>query len=99
MRTDEVLIRPVVTEKANRLSERRNQYTFIVALEADRLQIRRAVEDFYDVHVERVNTMRYQGKVRSRYTKRGLQVGRTNAYKKAVVTLREGEVIDFYSNI
>ena len=76
-----------------------NRYGFIVAKDANKLQIKNAVEEFYDVKVAEVNTMRYAGKRKQRYTKSGISVGRTSAYKKAVVTLAEGEVIDFYSNI
>ena len=67
--------------------------------EANKLQIKQAVEELYDVKVTEVNTMRYAGKHKQRYTKSGVTVGRTSSYKKAVVTLAEGEVIDFYSNI
>ena len=94
-----ILIRPVVSEKMTKQAERLSQYAFIVAENANRIQIARAVEDFYGVRVESVNTMRYEGKRRSRITKRGVFVGRTNSYKKAVVELRKGDVIDFFSNI
>ena len=76
-----------------------NRYGFVVAKDANKLQIRQAVEELYDVKVADVNTMRYAGKRKQRYTKSGVSVGNTGSYKKAVVTLAEGEVIDFYSNI
>jgi len=76
-----------------------NRYGFVVAKDANKLQIKQAVEEFYDVKVAEVNTMRYAGKRKQRYTKSGVSVGQTSSYKKAVVTLAEGEVIDFYSNI
>ena len=76
-----------------------NRYGFVVAKEANKLQIRQAVEELYDVKVAEVNTMRYAGKRKQRFTKSGVSVGKTSSYKKAVVTLAEGEVIDFYSNI
>jgi len=76
-----------------------NRYGFIVDKNANKLQIREAVEDLYGVKVSEVNTMRYAGKRKQRYTKSGVSVGKTASYKKAVVTLAEGEVIDFYSNI
>ena len=76
-----------------------NRYGFVVAKDANKLQIKQAVEELYDVKVAEVNTMRYAGKRKQRYTKSGISVGRTSTYKKAVVTLAEGEVIDFYSNI
>lgn len=98
-RYSRILIRPVITEKANRLMERYDRYTFIVHQDANRIEIAHAVEEFYGVKVLSVNTMRYQGKVKSRYTKSGLLTGRTNSYKKAVVTLKPGDKIDYYSNI
>lgn len=95
----DVLIRPVVTEKMERLTGRYNQYAFIVDRKANKLQIKKAVEDLYGVTVTSVNTMRYAGKTKTRYTRTGFIVGRTNHYKKAIITLKEGETIDFYSNI
>lgn len=76
-----------------------NRYGFIVDRRANKIEIKNAVEKFYDVKVLDVNTMNYAGKVKSRYTKAGFLTGRTNAYKKAIVTLAEGNTIDFYSNI
>ena len=94
-----VLIKPIVTEKMTAQGEDFNRYGFVVAKEANKLQIKMAVEELYDVKVADVNTMRYAGKRKQRHTKSGVSVGHTSAYKKAVVTLAEGEVIDFYSNI
>jgi large subunit ribosomal protein L23 len=76
-----------------------NRYGFLVAKNANKLQIRKAVEELYGVTVNSVNTMRYGGKIKTRNTKSGLLVGKTAATKKAVVTLAEGNKIDFYSNI
>ena len=76
-----------------------NRYGFVVDKAANKLQIRLAVEELYGVKVAEVNTMRYAGKRKQRFTKSGVSVGKTSSYKKAVVTLAEGEVIDFYSNI
>jgi ribosomal protein L23 len=95
----DILVRPLITEAMTRLTERLNQYGFIVAKEANKLQIAKAVEQYYNVTVVRVNTMRYQGKRKTRMTKAGYLVGRTAAFKKAIVTLKPGETIDFYSNI
>jgi large subunit ribosomal protein L23 len=95
----EILIRPIVTEKMNAVSEKFNRYGFMVDKKANKYQIKKAVEDIYGVKVVSVNTMVYAGKVKSRFTKSGVITGRLNAYKKAVVTLSEGENIDFYSNI
>jgi len=95
----DILIKPVITEKMTKLGETYNRYGFIVDKRADKLQIKNAVEKMFEVSVETVNTMRYAGKSRTRYTKTGVQKGKTNSYKKAIVTLKKGEVIDFYSNI
>ena len=95
----QILIKPLVTEKLNEQSEKLNSFGFVVNKNANKLQIKQAVEEMYNVTVERVNTMNYAGKVKTRYTKSGVQVGKTAAYKKAIVTLAEGEKIDFYSNI
>ena len=94
-----ILIRPIVTEKMERLSEKLNQYGFVVEKSANKLQIKKAIEELYGVTVDSINTVRYGGKLKTRYTKSGYLVGRTNSYKKAIVTLKEGEKIDFYSNI
>lgn len=94
-----VLLKPVITEKMTGMAEKLNRYGFLVDKNANKIQIRHAVEKMYGVTVEDVNTMRYAGKVKSRNTKRGFITGRTNAYKKAVVTLAKGETIDFYSSI
>lgn len=95
----EILKRPVITEKMTMLGEKRNQYAFRVDKRANKIQIRKAIEQMYGVSVAAVNTMRYAGKTKSRYTKAGFVEGRTDSFKKAVVTLKDGEVIDFYSNI
>ncbi len=95
----DILIRPIVTEKMERLTSKVNQYGFIVDKKANKLQIKRAIEDLYGVTVDSVNTIRYAGKLKSRYTKAGFLSGRTNSFKKALVTLKNGEKIDFYSNI
>jgi large subunit ribosomal protein L23 len=95
----EILVKPLVTEKMTVQSERFNRYGFVVAKKASKPEIKKAVETLYGVKVEEVNTMVYGGKVKSRYTKGGIITGKTAAYKKAIVTLAEGDSIDFYSNI
>jgi len=95
----EILVKPLVTEKMTEQSERFNRYGFVVDRRASKPQIKKAVESLYNVTVEDVNTMVYGGKMKSRYTKGGIITGKTAAYKKAIVTLAEGESIDFYSNI
>ena len=94
------IIKPLVTEKMSAITEKQNNvFGFVVRPEANKLQIKEEVEKRYNVNVKSVSTIRYAGKTKSRYTKRGLVKGRTNAFKKAIVTLSEGETIDFYSNI
>lgn len=94
------IIKPLVTEKMTKLTEKRsNCYGFIVRPEANKIQIKEEVEKQYNVTVESVNTMNYAGKRVSRYTRSGVVKGQKNAYKKAIVLLKEGETIDFYSNI
>jgi len=95
----EVLIKPVITEKMTAFAETMNRYGFIVDKNANKLQIKEAVQKMYGVAVEKVNTQRYAGKYKSRMTKSGQITGRTASYKKAIVTLAQGESIDFYSNI
>jgi large subunit ribosomal protein L23 len=95
----EILLKPIVTEKMTSQGETFNRYGFLVARKANKLQIKKAVEDLYGVTVESVNTINYAGKSKTRYTKSGIMKGRSAATKKAVVTLAKGETIDFYSNI
>ena len=94
-----VIIRPVITEKMTLLGDKLNRYSFVVAKRANKLEIKKAIEAFYDVKVDAVNTLNFQGKTKSRYTKAGYISGRKAATKKAIVTLAKGETIDFYSNI
>ena len=94
-----VLIKPIVTEKMTAITDRFNRFGFIVRPEANKLVIKKEIEALYNVTVVDVNTMNYSGKNKSRYTKAGVVKGRTNAVKKAIVTLKEGDTIDFYSNI
>ncbi len=94
-----VILKPVITEKMTGKGESLNQFGFIVDKRANKIQIKTEVEDLYNVQVLSVNTMNYSGKRKVRNTKSGMISGRTNAYKKAVVTLADGETIDFFSNI
>jgi large subunit ribosomal protein L23 len=94
-----VIIKPVITEKMTELGDKLNRYAFVVAKKANKLEIKKAVEEFYEVKVEAVNTLNLQGKTKSRYTKAGYIAGRKASTKKAIVTLAKGETIDFYSNI
>ena len=95
----DILLKPIVTEKMTEQGEDLNRYGFVVDKRANKLQIKKAVEEMYGVSVDAVNTMRYLGKKKSRFTKSGVIEGRVKSFKKAVVTLVEGEKIDFYSNI
>ncbi|HUS85642.1 MAG TPA: 50S ribosomal protein L23 [Bacteroidales bacterium] len=94
-----ILLKPIVTEKMTDQGEKRNRFGFIVAMKANKIEIKKAVEELYGVTVESVNTMVYGGKKKTRHTKSGIQSGKTASYKKAVVTIAEGDTIDFYSNI
>jgi large subunit ribosomal protein L23 len=94
-----IILKPVITEKMTAKGESLNQYGFIVDKKANKVQIKKEVEDLYSVQVVSVNTMNYSGKSKSRFTKSGVITGKTKAYKKAVVTLADGETIDFFSNI
>lgn len=93
------IVKPLVTEKVTNLTDKLNVYCFVVRPEANKVQIRREVESLYGVSVVSVNTIRYAGKRKSRYTRAGLLRGKTSAFKKAYVTLKKGDTIDFYSNI
>lgn len=93
-----VLVKPLVTEKVSSMNEK-GKYGFVVKKGANKVEIKKEVEKMYGVKVESVNTMIYQGKRKTRYTKSRIVEGRTDAYKKAVVTVAEGEVIDFYAGI
>ncbi|MCF0172281.1 MAG: 50S ribosomal protein L23 [Bacteroidales bacterium] len=94
-----ILIKPVVTEKMTIQGEKLNRYGFIVARDANKIEIKNAVEQTYGVSVVDVNTVNYHGKKKSRFTKAGILTGRANHYKKAYVTLASEDKIDFYSNI
>ena len=99
MKSSDVLIKPVLSEKVNKLSEKYNRYTFIVNRKANKLEIKKAVEEFYGITVETVNTINVPSKVKQRNTKAGLLTGRKPAKKKAIVTVAEGDTIDLYGNL
>jgi len=94
-----VLIKPIITEKMTADSELYNRYGFVVDTGANKLQIKEAVEATYGVSVSKVRTMNYGPKRKTRFTKTGIQRGKTNVYKKAIVDVAEGDSIDFYSNL
>jgi large subunit ribosomal protein L23 len=95
----EILIKPIITEKMTAQAETLNRYGFVVDRRANKLEIKAAIEAMYAVKVDSVNTQQYVGKVKTRNTTRGVAVGRVNRNKKAVVTLKKGESIDFYASI
>jgi large subunit ribosomal protein L23 len=95
----EILIRPLVTEKMTAITEKQGKYGFIVDRGANKIEIKKAVETAYGVTVEKVNTIRYDGKRKFRYTTKGIIEGRSQGYKKAIVKLQAGETIDFYANV
>lgn len=94
-----ILIKPIITEKMTAQAEKLNRYGFVVAKEANKIEIKSAIEKMYGVKVDSVNTQQYVGKVKTRNTTRGVAIGRVNRSKKAIVTLKQGEVIDFYASI
>ena len=94
-----IIKKPIITEKMTSQSEKYNRYAFVVDRKVNKIEIKKAVAEMYDVTVESVRTMICIGKKRVRGTKSGMIVGKTSTYKKAIVTLAEGESIDFYSNI
>lgn len=93
-----IIIKPIISEKATYLTDLRGQYSFLVDTKANKIQIKQAVEEAYGVKVAGVRTMIYAPKVSEKYTKKGLQVGKTNKMKKAIVELQAGEVIDIFAN-
>ena len=94
-----ILIKPIITEKATADSELNNRYTFLVDVKANKVEIKKAVESYYDVNVSKVRTLNSGPERKTKYTKTGIQHGKTNALKKAIVQLIEGDVIDFYNNL
>ncbi len=95
----EIMIEPIVTEKATVLTDKLNRYTFRVSPDANKFQIQDLVEKLYGVKVVAVNTMNVRSKNKARYTKSGLLRGKTAAWKKAVITVADGQTIDYYSNL
>ncbi|AFL96679.1 50S ribosomal protein L23 [Ornithobacterium rhinotracheale] len=94
-----IILKPVITEKATNDSELNNRYAFLVNTKSNKIEIKKAVQELYNVEVVSVKTMIYAPKIKSRYTKSGLQVGATNKLKKAIVEVAEGQEIDLYGNI
>ena len=99
MKLSEILIKPILTEKANGQQEKLRRYAFKVDRRANKLEIKKAIQEFYGVNVVDVNTAGVPGKNKTRYTKAGFIKGQKPAYKKAMVTVAEGDNIDLYANI
>tara|TARA_B100001093_G_C26093986_1_gene703957 strand:- start:38 stop:328 length:291 start_codon:yes stop_codon:yes gene_type:complete len=95
----DILIKPIITEKATAASELHNCYSFLVNIKANKVEIKKAVEKVYGVSVEKVRTLNYGPERKTKYTKTGIQTGKTNAIKKALVQVAEGDAIDFYNNL
>ena len=93
------ILKPVITEKMTQQGDKFNRYGFVVNKDANKVQIKTAVEKLYGVTVDSVNTQNYVGKVKTRNTTQGVAIGRTNKHKRAIVTLKKGETIDFYASI
>lgn len=94
-----ILLKPVITEKATADSELKNRFTFLVDTNANKVQIKNAVESTYGVSVDKVRTMRYGAERKTRFTKTGLQKGKSATTKKAIVQVAEGDTIDFYNKL
>lgn len=94
-----ILIKPIITEKATKEAEENNRFTFVVNPKANKIEIKNAVENAYGVSITSVRTMNVRPDRRIRHTKTGIQAGKTNAYKKAIVQVAEGDTIDFYANV
>ncbi len=94
-----IIIKPVITEKMTAQGDKYSRYGFVVNNDANKVQIKTAVEKLYSVTVDSVNTQNYIGKIKTRNTTKGIAIGRTNKHKRAIVTLKKGETIDFYASI
>lgn len=94
-----VLIRPLITEKMTIITEEENKYGFVVDYNANKIEIAKAIKEKFDVDVVAVNTVRHKGKARTQFTKRGRFTGRTPRYKKAIVTIKEGQTIDLFGEV
>jgi len=99
MKLSDVLIKPILSEKANAQQDKLHRYAFRVSKRANKLEIKKAVEEFYGVNVLDVNTSTSPGKNKTRYTKAGFISGQKSSFKKALVTLAEGDTIDLYANV
>ncbi|SHE53483.1 LSU ribosomal protein L23P [Psychroflexus salarius] len=94
-----VILKPLITEKSTDQSEVQNTFTFLVDVKANKVQIKNEIESTYNVSVDKVRTLRVLPKYKTRYTKTGIVSGKTNAYKKAMIKVAEGDTLDLYNNL
>lgn len=94
-----ILVRPLVTEKITNMSEAGNKYGFVVAVNANKIEIAKAIKDRFDVDVIKVNTINNHGKLKTQFTKRGRFSGMTAKYKKAIIVIKEGQTIDLFGEV
>jgi large subunit ribosomal protein L23 len=94
-----ILIKPLVTEKLTDLMERENKYGFVVDYNANKIEIAKAIEKRFEVNVVAVNTIRYKGKTKTQFTRKGRFVGKTPQFKKAIITLKEGQTLDLFEEV
>lgn len=94
-----VLVRPLITEKMNDLNEAQSKYGFIVNVNANKIEIAKAIKSKFEVDVVAINTVKYKGKTKSQFTKKGRFEGKTPSFKKAIVTLKEGQTIDMFGEV
>ena len=94
-----ILIRPLITEKMTEISESQAKYGFVVSVDANKIEIAKAIKEKFDVDVVNINTIKYKGKTKTQFTRRGRFTGKTAQYKKAIVTLKEGQSIDLFGEV
>ena len=94
-----ILIKPLVTEKMTELMERENKYGFVVDYNTNKIEIAKAIEKKFEVNVVSVNTIRYKGKTKTQFTKRGRFTGKTPRFKKAIITIKEGQTLDLFEEV
>jgi len=94
-----ILVKPLITEKMTEATERENKYGFIVDFRANKIEIANAIKNKFEVDVVAVNTIRYKGKMKTQFTRRGRFSGKTPQYKKAIITLKEGQTIDLFEEV
>jgi large subunit ribosomal protein L23 len=94
----QIIIRPMITEKAERLSTKRNQYTFLVAKDANKIEVSKAIEKMYNVSVDSVNTLMMPGKPKARNTRTAIIKGKKPSFKKAIVSLKPGDEINVFGD-